>query len=166
MKTLAAARLSSHRRSRLRLCCAGALALATWIGSIGMAADAPTTAALTVHFIGLKSPQGAVMVAVYNNEAAYEKSGTDSDAAARTVRLEIKDGAAVTTLAGLAPGQYAIKAFHDLNGDSKLNANLFGIPTEPVAFSNDAPVHMHAPSWKETVFVVHAGDNTISIHID
>jgi hypothetical protein len=25
---------------------------------------------------------------------------------------------------------------------------------------------MRAPSWKETVFVVHAGENTISIHID
>jgi len=106
------------------------------------------------------------MVAVYSSEEAYENSGTASETAARTVRLEIKDGSAVTTLPGLSPGQYAIKAFHDLNGDSKLNANLFGIPTEPVAFSNDAPVHMHAPSWKETVFAVHAGDNAISIHID
>ena len=106
------------------------------------------------------------MVAVYDSEAAYENSGTASAAATRTAKLEIKDGAAVATLEGIPPGQYAIKAFHDLNGDAKLNTNLFGIPTEPVAFSNDAPVHMHAPSWKETVFVVHEGDNTISIHID
>jgi len=119
-----------------------------------------------VHFIGLKTSQGAVMLAVYNSEAAYENSGTASETATRTVKLEIKDGAAVTTLADLPPGQYAIKAFHDLNGDAKLNTNLFGIPTEPVAFSNDAPVHMHAPSWKETVFVVHAGENAIFIHID
>jgi uncharacterized protein (DUF2141 family) len=156
----------SNRRSRIEMCFAGALALAYWIGPTGLAADGPGTATLAVHFIGLKSSQGAVMVAVYNSEAAYENSGTASEAATRTVKLEIKDGTAVTTLEGVAPGQYAIKAFHDLNGDSKLNTNLFGIPTEPVAFSNDAPVHMHAPSWKETVFVVHAGDNAISIHID
>ncbi len=166
MKTLGTDRWFSHPPSRPGICLAGALAIASWIGSPGLAADGPAVAALTVHFIGLKTSQGAVMVAVYNSEAAYENSGTASDAAARTVKLEIKDGAAVTTLADLPPGHYAIKAFHDLNGDTKLNTNLFGIPTEPVGFSNDAPVHMHAPSWKETVFVVHAGDNTISIHID
>jgi len=166
--TIPAACSASQRRPRFRVCFAGALALAlaSWMGCIAMAADSAATATLTVHFIGLKSSQGAVMVAVYSSEEAYENSGTASETAARTVRLEIKDGSAVTTLPGLSPGQYAIKAFHDLNGDSKLNANLFGIPTEPVAFSNDAPVHMHAPSWKETVFAVHAGDNAISIHID
>jgi uncharacterized protein (DUF2141 family) len=129
---------SSHRHPHVALGFVGALATACLMGSIVM----------------------------YNSEEAYESSGTASQAATRAVRLEIKDGAAVTTLAGLSPGQYAIKAFHDLNGDSKLNTNLFGIPIEPVAFSNDAPVHMRAPSWKETVFVVYAGENAISIHID
>ena len=157
---------SRHGHSRVALRFVGALAVASLMGSIGMAADSPETAALTVNFVGLKSSQGAGMVAMYNSQEAYEGSGTASEAATRAVRLEIKDGTAVATLAGLSPGQYAIKAFHDLNGDSKLNTNPFGIPTEPVAFSNDAPVHMRAPSWKETVFVVHAGENAISIHID
>jgi uncharacterized protein (DUF2141 family) len=159
-------RFSSHRRSRVALRLVGALTLASLMGSIGMAADTPVTAALTVHFVGLKSSQGAVMVAMYNSQEAYEGSGTASEAAMRAVRLQIKDGTAITTLAGLSPGQYAIKAFHDLNGDSKLNTNPFGIPTEPVAFSNDAPVHMRAPSWKEAVFAVHAGENAISIHLE
>jgi len=159
-------RLPSYRRSRLKMYFAGALALASWMGSTGMAADSPGAATLSVHFIGLKSSQGAVMVAVFNSEAAYENSGTASEAATRSLKLEIKDGAAIATLEGIPPGQYAIKAFHDLNGDAKLNTNLFGIPTEPVGFSNDAPVHMHAPSWKETVFVVHTGENAISIHLD
>ena len=106
------------------------------------------------------------MVAVFNSEAAYENSGTASEAATRSLKLEIKDGTAIATLGGIPPGQYAIKAFHDLNGDAKLNTNLFGIPTEPVGFSNDAPVRMHAPSWKETMFVVHTGENAISIHLD
>jgi uncharacterized protein (DUF2141 family) len=131
-----------------------------------MAAESAASASLTLRFIGLKSSQGAVMVALYSDQAAYESSAAGSDTAMRTAKLEIKDGTALTTLEGLPSGQYAIKAFHDLNGDAKLNTNLFGIPTEPVAFSNDAPVHMRAPSWKETVFLVHAGDNAISIHID
>src|ERR1700692_2797732 len=72
---------SSHRHSRVAVRFVGALALASLMGSIGMAADAPATAALTVHFVGLKSSQGAVMVAMYNSEAAYESSGTASEAA-------------------------------------------------------------------------------------
>jgi uncharacterized protein (DUF2141 family) len=154
------------RRSGFTACIAGVIIIAASLGAIGLAADSPASAVLTVHFVGLKSSEGAIMVAVYNSEAAYENSGTATESATRAVRLEIKGGGAVTTLEGLSPGQYAIKAYHDLNGDSKLNTNLFGIPTEPVGFSNDAPVHMHAPSWKETVFVVHTGENSISIHID
>ena len=138
----------------------GAVAVCAWAVAAGEAA------ALNLHFVGLKSSQGAVMVALYDNEAAYENSSAASDTAVRSMRLDIKDGAAGTTFTGLPPGQYAIKAFHDMNGDFKLNTNLFGAPTEPVAFSNDAPVHMRAPSWKETVFEVRAGDNSISIHIE
>jgi uncharacterized protein (DUF2141 family) len=148
------------------LCFAFALAIACSTGFNSMAAESAASASLTLRFIGLKSSQGAVMVALYSDQAAYESSAAGSDTATRTAKLEIKDGTALTTLGGLPPGQYAIKAFHDLNGDAKLNTNLFGIPTEPVAFSNDAPVHMRAPSWQETVFLVHAGDNAISIHID
>lgn len=161
-----APRSVSPRHSRLTACISGALLTASFMCASGLAADGPATAVLTVHFIGLKSSEGAIMVAMYNSESAYQNSGTATEAATRAVRLEITNGSAVTTLPGLSPGQYAIKAYHDLNGDSKLNLNLFGIPTEPVAFSNDAPVHMHAPSWKETVFLVHPGDNAISIHIN
>lgn len=123
-------------------------------------------ATLTVNFIGLKSSRGAVMVALYNNEAAYERSATAVDTAWHAAKLEIKNGTAVLKLAALPPGQYAIKAYHDLNGDSKLNVNPFGIPKEPVAFSNDAPVHRRMPLWSETAFFVHAGQNAISIHIE
>ena len=109
MKTLGADRWSSQRRSRPGICLAGVLAIASWIGSPGVAADGPAAAALTVHFIGLKTSQGAVMAALYNSEAAYENSGTASEAATRTVKLEIKDGAAVTTLADLPSSTRSIR---------------------------------------------------------
>jgi uncharacterized protein (DUF2141 family) len=125
-----------------------------------------TDATLSVHFVGLKSAQGAVMVALFNSEAAYENSTAATTTALRALKLEISNGTALATLQGLAPGQYAIKAYHDINGDAKLNFNLFGMPTEPVAFSNDAPVHMHAPSWSQTAFTVHPGENSISIHLE
>src|ERR1700675_401435 len=92
---------SSPGHSRVAVRFVGALALASLMGSIGMAADVPATAALTVHFVGLKSSQGAVMVAMYSSQEAYEGSGTASEAATRAVGLETKEGAAAPPSAGL-----------------------------------------------------------------
>jgi uncharacterized protein (DUF2141 family) len=70
------------------------------------------------------------------------------------------------TFAPLKPGTYAIKAFHDLNGDGKMNTNPFGIPTEPYAFSNDASGVMGPPGWTDAAFEVKAGANRQTIDID
>jgi uncharacterized protein (DUF2141 family) len=76
-------------------------------------------------------------------------------------------GDAVTaTFNGLAPGQYAIRAFHDVDGDGKMGANPFGIPTEPYAFSNNAAGVMGPPKWSAAAFEVKAGANTHAIKID
>lgn len=57
-----------------------------------------------------------------------------------------------------------MKAFHDVNGDGKMNANPFGIPIEPVAFSNNAAPNMGAPNWDRTHFIVR-GETTHAINI-
>lgn len=36
-------------------------------------------------------------------------------------------------------GEYVLAAFHDLNGNGKLDTNLFGAPVEPYGFSRQAP---------------------------
>ena len=39
---------------------------------------------------------------------------------------------------GLPDGDYAVRAFHDLNGDGKMNTNPFGMPVEPDEYSQNA----------------------------
>ena len=117
-------------------------------------------ASLTVTFTGLTSASGAVMVALYDSEASY--TGGKPLQAARVAA----DGATLTTVfPGLKPGRYAIKAFHDLNGDGKLNTNPFGAPTEPYAFSNNAQGNMGPASWADAAFTVAAGANAQTIVI-
>ena len=53
---------------------------------------------------------------------------------------------------GLPDGDYAVRAFHDLNGDGKMNTNPFGMPTEPYAFSNNAVGNMGPASWDRAKF--------------
>ena len=77
------------------------------------------------------------------------------------------DGATIEErLPGLKPGRYAIRVFHDLDGDGKMGLNPFGVPTEPFAFSNDAKGMMGPASWDAAAFEVKAGDNVQTIHID
>ncbi len=63
---------------------------------------------------------------------------------------------------GVPAGRYAIKSFHDIDGDGKLGSNMFGIPTEPYAFSNNAAGRA---SWAEASFELAAGGNTHRIAI-
>ena len=129
------------------------------------AAEAPQettqTASLTLTFTGIKSPTGAVMVGLYDSQAAYE-----GGKAVRQVMIMVDGDTATKTLEGLPPGTYAIKSFHDVDGDGKMGANPFGMPTEPYAFSNDAKGSMGPAKWGAAAFEVKAGDNAQTITID
>jgi uncharacterized protein (DUF2141 family) len=122
-----------------------------------LAAAGPATAGeatLKLRFQGLETPKGALMVALFD-EAGYAKGRTPVGAATAPV-----GGVAVeTTLSGLAPGRYGLRVFHDVNGDGKMNTNPLGIPTEPVAFSNDAPMRFGPAKWADAAFEVRPGDN-------
>jgi uncharacterized protein (DUF2141 family) len=134
---------------------AGALML---LASAARAADA---ASLTVTFEGLKTHTGSVMLSLVG-EAAYDGKAAP---AAQTV-ISATGDTVIATFDGLAPGPYAIKAFHDVDGDGKMGANPFGMPTEPYAFSNNAAGAMGPPKWSAAAFEVKAGANTHAIKID
>jgi uncharacterized protein (DUF2141 family) len=133
-----------------------------------LAAAAPTlaaetgTASLTVAFNGMKSHAGAVMFSLSGSSAAYDGKAP----VAGQVGMAVTGDQTSITFHGLKPGSYAIRAFHDLNGDGKLNTNPFGIPTEPYAFSNNARGAMGPPGWDAAAFEVKAGENRQTIDID
>nr|WP_313519011.1 DUF2141 domain-containing protein [Brevundimonas diminuta] len=90
---------------------------------------------------------GAVMVALYADEAAYE-----SGAPSRAARVDVAAGERVAVFENLPAGAYGMKAFHDVNGDGKMNVNPFGMPTEPFAFSNNAVGNMGPARWDRARF--------------
>lgn len=112
------------------------------------AVAAQAAATLTVN-LECRSTEGRVMIAVYDSQDAYDGDG------APVRRLAAQPGQPVR-LEGLKPGRYAIKSFHDLNGNGRMDANPFGMPTEPFAFSNNAQGHMGPASWAAAAFEVGA----------
>lgn len=127
---------------------------------MGQPAQAQTTGAtLSVELTEL-APQGAVMMQLFDSEASYSAG---QGVAAR--RIPVSAATANAAFEGLAPGQYAIRLFHDVNGDGELNTNPFGIPTEPFAFSNNARSRFGPAAWDAAMFTVTAGANVQQISV-
>jgi uncharacterized protein (DUF2141 family) len=122
----------------------------------------PAAPVLVLSFTGIKSPNGAIMAAVFDSESAYAEGSHP----VRAVRLVVAGSQAQADILGLPPGRYAVKAFHDLTGSGQLTFNVFGSPTEPVAFSNNAKVNLRAPSWTQTVFDLALPKTVQTITID
>ena len=101
---------------------------------------------------------GAIMVALHD-QATYAGGQP-----IRAVRLNVAAGERIATFEGLPAGDYGVKAFHDVNGNGRMDTNPFGMPTEPYAFSNNAVGNMGPASWDRARFSVSGvTSQTISI---
>jgi uncharacterized protein (DUF2141 family) len=76
----------------------------------------------------------------------------------KAVSIPAAKGEARVTFDGLAPGRYALMAYHDENADGKLNLRLGMFPTEGYALSNNPRV-MGPPKFADSAFEV-AGPET------
>ena len=93
---------------------------------------------------------GVIMAALFDSQSAYDGGG----APVRSAMVNVAGGERVARFEGLPPGDYALRAFHDVNGDGEMNANPFGMPTEPFGFSNNAVGNMGPASWDRARFAV------------
>lgn len=137
-------------------------ALAMAGASFSAAAVAQNAATnLTVNFTGIEEKEGALMGVLVDSEAAYDGKA----APVRPFMVTVGKAEAVAMIEGLSPGTYAIKLFHDVDGDGKMSTNPYGMPTEPFAFSNNAQGNMGPAKWADAKFEVMAGANVHSIII-
>ena len=117
--------------------------------------------ALTVSFEGVGKREGVVLFALFDSKAAYDANTHPI----RTLALPASGGNFAVTLAGLAPGTYAVKSFHDRDANGKMNFNPLGMPLEPYGFSNNARAPFGPPSWRRAAFEVTSGGNGQTIRL-
>jgi uncharacterized protein (DUF2141 family) len=105
---------------------------------------------LVIHVDNVKSTSGQVMVALYDNADAFLKQPVRAERA--------KADKAGTTLVfhDVAPGDYGFAVFQDINDNGRMDRNLMGIPTEPIAFSNNAQGRMGPPDFAAVKLAVPA----------
>ena len=123
---------------------------------------APGTATLVVEVTGLKDDQGSVQVALHASEDGFP---TRPEKAIRQASVPISGGRARVVFEGLAPGGYAVAAYHDENGDGRLDTGFLGIPSEGLAASNDAKGFMGPPSFEKARVEVAPGETRITVRI-
>ncbi len=136
----------------------------TAIALLGAATPAtpPTGAKLTVEIAGLRNDHGAMYCELFATPDGYPK---DSPKAVQLKKAPISRQTASCVFEGLAPGTYAVAAYHDENDNGKLDTNFLGIPSEGVAASNDAKGTMGPPSFEKAKLAVSTRDLAITIHI-
>ncbi len=110
-----------------------------------MAAQA-AAATLEVTVAGVRNAEGQVRVAVCS-EARFL-----APACEHVGSVAARAGTVTVRIEGVQPGAWAAQAFHDENGNGKLDVNLLGMPTEGLGFSNDARMRFGPPSFNDAAF--------------
>lgn len=62
-------------------------------------------------------------------------------------------------------GDYAVAVFQDVNGNNKLDTGLFGIPSEPFAFSNNFRPKFGGPTFEKCKFTLSAEKLALDIQL-
>lgn len=113
--------------------------LAAGLAGQALAAD------LTLQIEGLEEATGSFHVAV------FDAAGWDKNDAVTGAIADVSEGTDLT-FTGLAPGEYGVKIYQDVDGNGELNLGMWRIPTEPYGFSNDAPARMGPPKFAQARF--------------
>jgi uncharacterized protein (DUF2141 family) len=142
----------------LNLPLAAAAALLTLAPCGALAQDRPPPNVLHVVISGVTSDKGHVRVDICPAEE-FLKDCRYGGAAASVA------GVTTVTVTDLPPGVYAAQAYQDKNDNHVVDRNILGLPTEGVGFSNDAPIHLRAPTFCSAAFTYAGGDQTIALRL-
>ncbi len=115
---------------------------------------------LRIRVTGLRSTTGQALVLVYATAAGFPGSKEK----ALVSRYEPLSGTtAEFTVAGLAPGTYAVVIVHDENANREIDSNFLGIPKEGVGVSNGPQKRWGPPLFKPASFLLPPQGLTIDI---
>jgi uncharacterized protein (DUF2141 family) len=107
---------------------------------LSFATQARADGCATVEVQNLRTGQGPLMLAAYLDAASFRKT------AASQQQVAVTGESMQLQVCGLTGGVVALTLYQDLNANGKLDANAFGMPTEPWGASGK-PAPMTGPTW-------------------
>jgi uncharacterized protein (DUF2141 family) len=157
-------RLAPPVRRSIQLAAAAALVVA-----LSLAAGASE---LRVTVEGIRSAHGTILIGLYDSTETFERAIKASDkegflndpdrfgAVALRANAALKSG---VVFSNLEPGRYAVIAFHDENGNGKLDKNFLGVPAEPYGFSNNVEGFLGPPTFGKAAMMLGDHDSAVRI---
>ena len=125
------------------------------------AEESPTaTGTLVVTLSGMKEDRGQLVYAMWSGPEGWLETN-----AVREGSAPIVEGSSSLRFENLPHGEYAISAYHDRNGNGKLDTGMFGIPKEPLGTSNDAKIRFGPPKYEDAAFILDQPELTIHIPV-
>lgn len=117
-----------------------------------MAADAAGVD-VVVRVSGIAASQGEVGCALFGAGPSFPMDA----GAARQVWVPAEASGVLCRFVDVPEGRWAVSVSHDLNGNHKVDTNLFGLPTEAWGVSNNVRPMLRPPRFEESAFNVASG---------
>ncbi|WP_299112731.1 DUF2141 domain-containing protein [uncultured Winogradskyella sp.] len=102
---------------------------------------------ITVTIDNVKNDIGKVLMSLHSSETFMKGRGIQD------AETEIKDGKVSITFKNVLPGEYAIMALHDENGNQRMDFRENGMPLESYGTSNNA-MAFGPPQYDDAKFKV------------
>jgi len=131
-----------------------AVLLTTLFAASSYAAD------VTVTIDGINTNDGKIVAGLFDNPATFPRGKVVIGQMTPAIK-----GAVTVIFKDVAAGRYAISAYHDVNSNGRLDANMMGIPSEPYGFSRDARGQMGPPKFEDAAFTVDKSPVSLTIHV-
>jgi len=128
---------------------------------------------LTVVVSNVPAPVGELRVGVFDSAETFTKVHLEQSPkivlsewlAENEQTAETFTGTVVAEVRGLPPGRYALSVYLDANANGELDKKIFGIPTEPFAFSNNPEIPRGVPPFDACVVEFAEEDLEIEIRL-
>ncbi|MFA0086643.1 DUF2141 domain-containing protein [Vibrio sp. 10N.261.51.F12] len=104
------------------------------IGLLFASLSFANAAEVTLKLSGLVAAEGNIRVGFFTDKAKFSEG---EYTIGRIIEAPQEGKEVIAKLNDIAPGEYAISVYQDLNLNKSLDKNLFGIPKEPYGFSGN-----------------------------
>lgn len=112
------------------------------------APSATTNGQLIIEVDHVEIAKGKIWIGIYDSKDNYL---VKERAIIKELSIQEK-GKAEIHIPELPYGTYAIALFHDINENDELDQNMWGVPTEPYAFSRPPVSKWRIPYFHEVAF--------------
>jgi uncharacterized protein (DUF2141 family) len=125
-------------------------------------ANASFDGKLSIRVNGLKNQKGQICLSIFSSSQGFPSS---SKRALKSQCIKVTETPQTVIFPKLKTGNYGVAVFHDANGDSRLNSNAFGIPTEGFGFSQNPRILTGPPKFGDCAVLVVGSSTNIQIQL-